>query len=132
MENIGKKVKLGFKLLAAYIAFMFVYGIITGPSYPEFVDTAKDDLFLDYHENIYGNARCDAKEFDGHWVLFCHPDDIATGGLFEVQEINDYEYRLYSMNGKASTHIGKLGGYAPYSSIGLDAGGIIKAFKDDF
>lgn len=127
-----ERIKIGLKLFFAFVAIVFVYGIIAAPSYPEFVDTAKTDLFLSYHENIYGNAKCDAKEVEEHWFVFCHPDDVATGGLFEVKEINDYEYLLYAMNGKAKTHIGKMGGKAPYSRVKISTEKIIKLFEDDF
>ena len=131
MDIINKISALSSKGFKATLAIALVLVIWTGitDDRPQYVRDAQTDLFLGYHEHIYQNLHCESLEADDDWVVFCHPRDHYTGGLFHVVE-GGRDYALYALNGKAQTHAGKIGLYAPPHSITAGPSELIEMFKE--
>lgn len=124
--------KVGKIWLWVFLAVV-VYAVISSAfdNRPESVKNAKTDLFIAYRDNIYDTAKCDTKEIKDTWVILCHPEGKAIGGLFEVVGDGD-NYLLYSLNGKAQSHTSKIGFEVPInSSSKIATADVMKLFKDD-
>lgn len=97
---------LGSKILWLCLAIVVVgvaFTAITDDT-PDGVREVKNSLFLGYRESIYPFGQCGIKQVNDAWVILCHPEGRASGGLFEVD--GD---QVYAVNGTAQTHAEKIG-----------------------
>jgi hypothetical protein len=131
IDKINGLANKGFKLWFWVVLVIVGYAVISSffDSTPKLVKDAKTDLFLGYHENIYDTVKCDIKEINDSWVILCHPDGYAIGGLFEVDTENGF---IYALNGKAQTHAEQIGIYAQVKRDGnVGAHEAMERFKAD-
>jgi hypothetical protein len=118
--------KIGKIALLLFVSW-FAYAAITTTSDPEFVWMAKNDLRIGYEENIQNHPLCRAKQIENHWFVYCSD----PGGLFEVKDQGNDEYRLYALNGRSSTHADRMGTPVAYSELNISQDYIVKTFEDD-
>lgn len=107
---LNKLIKVWILVVVLGVGYTVVFS--DSDETPKFVIDAKTDLFLAYRENIYDTVKCDIKNSNDSWVVFCHPNGDVTGGVYQVDAYNDgniERYKLYAINGKAQTHADKLG-----------------------
>ncbi|ENI8058151.1 hypothetical protein ABZX01_003805 [Vibrio vulnificus] len=111
IDVLNKLANKGFKLWFAVIGLIILYAVISSSfdDTPQQVKDAKTDLFLAYSSSIYEQSVCDTKDFDGTWIILCHPRGTASGGLYEVSyKESSPAYVLSAINGKAQQHLPKL------------------------
>jgi len=93
------------KLLVIVAAVTLIVGC---SGTPEPVKKATDDLTLHYIKNHIFNpvnsVDCRAKMIDNDYYVFCNAAGSDIGGLYLIKYDNEGNYKIFTVNGKASQY----------------------------
>lgn len=86
------------------ITLLFISGCSSSPH--EKVENELTDFYI--QNGIYEDPYCRARDINNSTYVLCIPrsvDELYIGGMYQVEYSKDGTYKIYSINGKAATHI---------------------------
>ncbi|MDD5159532.1 MAG: hypothetical protein PHI47_05740 [Sulfuricurvum sp.] len=92
------------KITYTVIALLFISGCSSSPH--EKVENELTDFYI--QNGIYEDPYCRARDINNSAYVLCTPrsaDESYIGGMYQVEYSKDGAYKIYSINGKAATHI---------------------------
>lgn len=114
LEKLDSLANKGFKYLFIAIIAVIIASLVMKSDKPDEVANAELELWQAYNDaGIYDRLTCKSGDIDSNWVVVCRSKNGGNNGVYEVELLQNKQYRIHYVNGSAKTHVRLMG--KPYT-----------------